>query len=83
MSEVFPLISPEFELGDFGLPPRPSSADRTRSPAHVSEKREYIKHYWAALSGHWVRSRFVRPASPSSHTSLPFVISFAGNKELL
>jgi hypothetical protein len=44
MSGEFPHISPEFEAGDFSLPPRPRSADRTSSLIRVSSKREYFRN---------------------------------------
>jgi hypothetical protein len=41
MSGEFPHGFPVFEAGDFRLPTRPRSADRTSSPTRVSSKREY------------------------------------------
>jgi hypothetical protein len=50
MSGEFPHISPEFEAGDFRLPPKPRSADRTTSLTRVSSsKREYFRNQAGTL----------------------------------
>jgi hypothetical protein len=76
---------PPYEFGEFALQARPRSADRTRSPAAVSQKREFFKYppetigYFAAEPtkfGIWRQTtNLQKPAIGGAFLALPRVKS--------